>query len=133
MKALTGIVTALALTVSAAASTARPPLSQVAEIDDALMAVAIADDIRKRCDGIEARMFRAFLTIQSLEARARDLGYSEAEIEDYVTSKAEKARMRDKALNWLAARGVDGSDDAALCAYGRAAIAREDAVGRLLR
>ncbi len=123
----------VSLSAAAVAGQSAPPLSEVAEIDDGLMAVAIADDIRKRCDDIEPRLMRAYLTIRALERRAQDLGYSDEEIEDYVTSKAEKARMRTKALDWLKENGVDGADDAALCAFGVAAIERNDAVGRLLR
>jgi hypothetical protein len=112
---------------------ARPPLSQVAEIDNALMAIAIADEIRKRCDGIDARMLRAYTRIQQLESRARSLGYSKSEIEDYVTSKAEKARMRVKAEGYLAGQGVNAADTSALCRFGRAQIAQGGAIGSLLR
>ena len=119
---------ALALPVAA-----KPALRDVAEIDNGLMAVAIADEIRKSCDNISARMIRAYSTISALKSRAESLGYSDDEIDDYVTSKDEKARMRDKATAYLASRGVDASDKAALCAFGQSEIASDSAIGRLLR
>lgn len=116
-----------------AVAIAKPPLSQVAEIDDGLMAIAIADEIRKRCDDIDARLFKALSVINGLKARARALGYSDDEIEDYVTSGAEKARMAQKATNYLAGRGVSRDDTGQLCAFGAAEIARASAIGVLLR
>ncbi|SDY07460.1 DUF5333 domain-containing protein [Citreimonas salinaria] len=110
----------------------KPPLSQVPQIDDALMVIAVADDIRKRCDGIGARMVRAYITINNLKSQAQSLGYSDQEIDDYVTSKEEKARMKRKALAWLAAQGVDGTDTEQLCRFGQRQIDSNSAIGRLL-
>ncbi|ETX29480.1 DUF5333 domain-containing protein [Roseivivax isoporae] len=116
-----------------AAAQAKPPLREVSEIDDGLMAVAIADQIRKSCDGISARMIRAYSRLNTLKSRAESLGYSSGEIEDYVTSKDEKRRMRAKAERYLAQRGVDAADETQLCRFGRAEIASNTAIGSLLR
>lgn len=112
---------------------AKPPLSEVSEIDDGLMAIAIADEIRNTCDGINARMIRAYRQIKALENRAKALGYSEAEIDAYVNSKSEKKRMRKKAESWLSAQGIAAEDDKALCRFGKDDIARGGAVGYFLR
>ena len=112
---------------------AKPPLSEVARIDNGLMAVAIADEIRKTCDDIDARMIRAVSTLSSLKSEARSMGYSDDEIDDYVTSKDEKRRMRAKAEAYLASKGVDADNDAALCAFGKAEIAADTAIGTLLK
>lgn len=122
-----------ALCLPTTAPQAAHPLSEVAEIDDGLMAIAIADEMRRRCDGVQPRYWRAFQTLRQLEARARDLGFSDAQIEAYVTSDAEKARMREKATAWLAERSVDVADTDAFCGYARRAIDAENAIGRLLR
>jgi hypothetical protein len=111
----------------------RPPLSEVREIDGTLLAVAIANEVRQRCDDIAPRMIRAWSTLNGLKAKARDLGYSEDEIEDYVTSEAEKARMRRLGEIYVRQQGADPAVTADLCAFGRAEIARSTAVGRLLR
>ncbi|ASP21743.1 NADH dehydrogenase subunit E [Antarctobacter heliothermus] len=112
---------------------AKTPLNQVSEIDDGLMAIAIADEIRKNCNDISARMIRAYRQIQALEKRAKALGYSDDEIDTYVNSSAEKKRMRKKAETWLASKGVAASDEKALCKFGRDDIARGGPVGFFLR
>ncbi|MBV2360568.1 DUF5333 domain-containing protein [Thalassococcus sp. CAU 1522] len=133
MRVLTGLVLPLVLGLTLAApAAAKPPLRDVAKIDDHLMAVAIADEIRKSCEDISPRMIKAYSVLRSLKSDARALGYSDEEIEDYVTSKAEKARMRAKADAWLKARGVDPKDRAALCAFGKTEIARGSRIGELL-
>lgn len=125
---------ALALLMPAVGAAAdRPPLREVQEIDGALLAVAIANEIRERCPEIEPRWIRAYGTLNALKARARDLGYSEPEIEDYVTSEAEKQRMRRLGERYIRQHGADPDATAELCAFGRDEIARGSAVGRLLR
>lgn len=117
----------------AAAVSAKPPLREVSEIDDRLMVIAIADEIRKTCDEIEGRVFKGIFTLKALRSRAKDLGYTDDEIDSYVNSKAEKKRMRQKAEAYLASQGVDVSDEAALCRYGREEIARGGPVGFFLK
>lgn len=112
---------------------AKVPLSQVAVIDDSLMEIAIADEIRKTCGGISARMFRALGRLEDLKAKALSMGYSRQEIQDYVTSKSEKRRMRAKAEAYLAGKGVNGNNKSELCRFGSAEIKRGTAIGTLLR
>ena len=50
-----------------------------------------------------------------------------------MTSKAEKARMRDKAEAYLVAEGVPANDRAALCRYGQAQIRSQSEIGQLLK
>lgn len=127
------ILSFLVLIALSLPAVARPPLREVAEIDNGLMALAIADEIRKRCDGINARMIKAMGRINGLKSQAKALGYSDAEIDSYVTSNSEKARMRAKAESYLGSKGVQSGDTEALCAFGRAEMARATAIGSLLR
>lgn len=127
------VTLATVLSLAAAPVLAKPALRDVAEIDNGLMAIAIADEIRKTCDDIDARMIRALAYLSQLKSKARSLGYSDDEIDDYVTSKAEKARMRTKAESYLSARGVVPSDTASLCAFGKAEIDRGSVIGQFLR
>lgn len=122
----------VALSVGGVAS-AKPPLRDVAQIDDALMHVAIADAIRKSCSDIDARLIRAYSELNRLKALARDMGYTDDEVEDYVTSKAEKARMKDKAEQFLQANGVRPDDIPALCRFGQSQIQAQTDIGQLLR
>jgi hypothetical protein len=112
---------------------AKPPLREVAEIDDMVMKVAIADEIRKSCDGINARLLTAYLTLNGLKSLAREKGYSDEEIEKYVTSKSEKERMRLKAEAYLAENGVQANDRTALCQFGKTQIQAQTEIGQLLK
>lgn len=127
------VLAIVASSIISAPIQAKVPLREVSAIDDHLMAVGIADEIRKKCDGINARMIKALSVLQGLKSYARDLGYTNDEIDDYVTSNAEKKRMRAKAEAWLAARGVDGNDTGDLCRFGREQIAVGGKIGELLR
>lgn len=128
------LTTTLAVTLFAAtAGLAKPPLRDVAEIDNAVMVVAIADAIRKSCGDINARLIRAYTTLNSLKSEARARGYSDEEVEDYVTSKDEKARMKAKAERFLQANGVNPDDIPALCRFGKAQIRSQTGIGQLLR
>ena len=118
---------------AAVVASERPPLREVQEIDGALLAIAIADEVRRRCDAIAPRWLRAYARLSSLEARAAELGYSDAEIEDYIESEDEKARMRRLGEAYVRQQGYDPAVTAELCAFGRDEIASGSAVGRLLR
>lgn len=112
---------------------AKTPLREVAEIDDGLFAVAVADEIRKQCDTISARMIRAFMYMNALERRAKELGYSQTEIKAYVKSPEEKARMRARGEAFLKANGVSYADPETFCTLGRTEIAKGTQIGQLLR
>ena len=126
------IPTVLLCVALAVPAVAKPALRDVKEIDDTLMQIAIADEIRKSCSDISARMLRALGQVNALESKAKTLGYSDQEIDDYVTSKAEKKRMRAKAEAWLASQGVNAKDKKALCAFGHAQIDKKTYIGSLL-
>ena len=123
----------LAATLLTGAVEAKTPLRDVAEIDDALFDLGIADMIRKNCPTISARMLKAIGYVSGLEQRARALGYTDDEIDAYVDSKAEKDRMRAKAAAFFAARGVDTSDPQSYCAVGLEEIQKPSRIGSLLR
>lgn len=125
--------TTIALMIATQAVAAKTPLRDVAEIDDRLMAVAIADELRKTCDDIGARMIKAYSYLNALKSRARDLGYSDKEIDAYVTSKSEKKRMRIKAETYLKNLGVEPDNKSSFCAYGRKEISKGTLIGSLLR
>lgn len=124
---------AASMMATAGMSSALPPLREVKEIDDGLFAVAVADEIRKECTSISARMFRALSYINTLENRALELGYSEQEIKAYVKSKEEKARMRARGEAYLKANGVSYADPETFCTLGRAEIEKGTRIGQLLR
>lgn len=125
----------IAMTFALVASTsfAKPPLREVGEIDGTILAVGIADEIRKNCPTISARMFRAITVVNGLKSRARDLGYTDAEIDAYRKSDLEKERLKTERLAYFAAAGVEAGAPETYCALGAAEIAKGGQVGALLR
>ena len=112
---------------------AKPALRDVAEIENPLFAVAVAKEVADHCDTIAPRYLKGLGELRRLKARANELGYSDQEIRDHVESKTEKARMRAKGERLLAENGVSYDKPETFCAYGRAEIKNNSAIGVLLR
>lgn len=128
------VAVAMALTVwGGAAAAAKPPLREVAQINDGLFHIAVANEIRKSCDSIDARVLKAVWTMQALKRQAKDLGYTEAEIDAFTSNDAEKDRMRARGAKYYAERGVDPANPQDMCALGRAEIETHSQIGVLLR
>ncbi|SEO26434.1 hypothetical protein SAMN04490248_10376 [Salinihabitans flavidus] len=100
---------------------------------DGLIAVGVADEIRKNCPTISARLFRALRYLHGLENHAKKLGYSQDEIDAYVDDKAEEKRLRAIGADYMRARGVVEDDAKSYCALGRAEIEKSSQIGALLR
>jgi hypothetical protein len=128
-----GALLVILLLAPVGAAGAKPHLRDVAEIDDGILYIAIANEIRKTCDDIQARMIRALTRARGLHNRAKALGYSDAEIEAYLESKDEKNRMRRRGAAYLAQHGASQDRPESLCRLGRDEIERNSAIGVLLR
>lgn len=124
---------ALILSLAATSASAKPHLRDVPEIDGTLLAVGIADEIRKNCPSISARMVRALAVVNGLKTKARDMGYSEAEIDAYRKSDAEKDRLRAQGKAYMDAAGVSPDAPQTYCTLGRAEIEKGGQIGSLLR
>lgn len=112
---------------------AKPSLRDVPQIEDGLFAVAVAKEIRDECSSINGRTFKAIGVLTSLKREANQLGYSDDEIRAYIDSRAEKDRMRAKGEKFLAQNGVSYDNPETFCTFGRAEIAKNSAIGVLLR
>ena len=122
--ALTGFMATSAL--------ANPPLREVKRINDGLLYVGLADEIRKTCDGISGRIFKGIGRLRSIHRLAQDMGYSKAEIEAFVDNRAEKNRLKALGKTYLKANGASQSDPQSMCALGRKEIAKQSEIGTLL-
>lgn len=127
------ILTVSLLALSAGTVIAKPPLRDVAQIDNAVFDVAVADQIRKKCDDIAPRIITALSLYRETRKLARKLGYTDDEIEAYGDSKVEKARMRAKGEAYMRANGVVTSDPQSYCALGRKEIQKASRIGSMLR
>ncbi|MEP2889165.1 DUF5333 domain-containing protein [Tateyamaria sp.] len=124
---------ALILSLSAGALSAKPHLRDVAKVDRTLLAVGIADEIRKNCPSISARMLKALSVIRDVGAHARDLGYTEEEIDAYRKSDVEKDRLKAERREYLNAAGVVTDAPDTYCHLGRTEIEKGGQIGALLR
>lgn len=123
---------ALCLAVPVPAASAAS-LAQETDINDALFVIAVANEIRKECDSISPRLFTAIGRMNDLKAEARRRGYSDDEIDAYVNDKEEKRKMRERRNDYIRAQGAIPDDGPSLCALGRTEIAKQSAIGALLK
>lgn len=121
------------MVLPAAAVSAKPPLREVPEIDDALLWIAIANEIDKQCETINGRRLKGIGMLWDLRARANELGYTDDEIRAYVESDYEKSRMRRRGEAYVSAHGVSYDKPETFCALGRAEIKKNSAIGVLLK
>ncbi|HPD94032.1 MAG: DUF5333 domain-containing protein [Rhodobacter sp.] len=98
-----------------------------------LYTLALADQIRANCPAIEARTLRATSFVWSVYNRARDHGYSRAEIRAFQTHATTEARLRAEIGAYFARHGVREGQPDTYCALGHAEIAAGTEAGELLR
>jgi hypothetical protein len=111
---------------------ANPPLREVKSINEGLLYVGLADEIRKNCSSISGRIFRGVARLRSIHKSAVDMGYSKQEIETFVDSRAEKNRLKARGKAYLKANGASLSKPETMCALGKKEIAKNTAIGSLL-
>ena len=119
--------------IAGATAANQPPLGDVAEIREGLIAAAIAYEIGDKCDSLDARMMRGIAYLNGLRSTAEGLGYSEDEIRAYMEDDAEKDRLEAMARERLRSLGGVEGEWETYCAVGRAEMAADSAIGRLLR
>ncbi|QTN35859.1 DUF5333 domain-containing protein [Cognatishimia activa] len=119
--------------VAAGAAQAKQDLKDVPSVWNGLLNIGIANEIRETCPSISARMVRAALRLNSIQNEAEGMGYSQAEIDAFRKSEANKAAMRAEGEAYMKNNGVVKGDAETYCALGRAEIAKSSQIGRLLR
>ncbi|WP_458790200.1 DUF5333 domain-containing protein [Yoonia sp. MH D7] len=129
------MVFAIALGVigAAGASSAKPALKDVEYVREGIIATGMAIEISKKCNSISPRYFRGVGYLNTLKDHASRLGYSDSEIDAYTNDKAEEDRLTGVARARLVDLGAVTGNEATYCAVGRAEIAKNSAIGRLLR
>lgn len=103
------------------------------QISAGLFTVAFATAIRDICPSIDGRFFRGLSFVNTLQDQAIELGFTRAQIRAFVEDEAEVARMYDRVRAHAAERGASEDEPETVCALGRAEIAANTEVGRLLR
>ncbi|QYX55620.1 DUF5333 domain-containing protein [Roseovarius sp. SCSIO 43702] len=118
---------------SMGAVSAKAGLQNEKDINAGLLAVAAADKIRRECDSIGGRFFTARAYANQLKAMAKERGYTDAEIDAYVNSKANQRAMRERRNAYFKSKGASNLDAQSLCVLGRAEMSKKSAIGVLLK
>lgn len=108
------------------------PLSQEKHINDRLIAARIADRVRRTCPTIDGRILYAYGEARKLKSYARNKGYSNAQIDAFLDSKADKKRIYAVAEDYLKRKGAKAGDPQSFCAIGKQEIANRTIIGSLL-
>ncbi|MFN3277831.1 MAG: DUF5333 domain-containing protein [Paracoccus hibiscisoli] len=126
------IAAALALATLTTPAAALEPLSQNAYVNDRLTQARVADVVRRNCPSIDARLVRAFSEARALKRHARNQGYSEAQIDAFLDSRADRQRIYAEADRYMVENGVVNGQPETFCRLGRDEIARQTVAGSLL-
>jgi hypothetical protein len=126
----TGLLTA----VGSARADAFQALREDDRLHNGLLVITIGRHIERTCPTIERRNLAASTFLLGLANHAMSLGYSRAEVTEYVENDAEQDRYANLARAYFAQRGVTDDDDVeGACRVGRDEIAAGSPIGRLLR
>ncbi len=124
---------ALAGVIAGTTALANPPLKDVEAVREGLITAGMALELDDKCGDVSVRMIRGLNFLRGLENHARDLGYSEAEIDAYTSDSVEEERLKGIARARLSDLGVVPGDEATYCTVARAQIQQGTQLGRLLR
>ena len=124
---------AIALCCVPAPVVAAKGLAQEEALNEGLIAISMANVIRKTCPSISARMLKAWFYITTLETEAQSLGYSAQEVTAFVKDPMEKKRVLSIAQERLVDHGVIPEKPATYCKLGLAEIEAGTAIGKLLK
>ncbi|SDE00923.1 DUF5333 domain-containing protein [Limimaricola pyoseonensis] len=123
----------LGFVLVAGATAALPALRDNQKIRDGLISTAIAYEIGRKCDSLDARWLTGIGFLNSLRSHALDLGYSRAQISAFIDDDAEKDILEAEARALLEAKGgVEGQWET-YCEVGRREIAAGSRIGTLLQ
>lgn len=123
----------LGFAVLAGATAANPEIGQIPEISEGLINTAIAYEIDRVCDSLDGRRIEGINFLWSLKSKASELGYSDTEIRAFVDNDAEQDRLEAIARDRLRGMGAVEGQPETYCTVGRAEMAGQTEVGRLLR
>ncbi|MFN3663924.1 DUF5333 domain-containing protein [Yoonia sp.] len=132
-KTIAAMMVMLAAVGLAGNLSAQASLKDEPAVRNGIIQVGMAYEISRQCGDIRARTLRGIGYLQSLRTTARDLGYTDAEIDAFIDDKEEKRRLENMARAQLADLGAVAGEPDSYCTVGHAQIAANTRVGWLLR
>lgn len=128
------VVVALVTSAGAARADQWEKLRNDERVHNGLLMIAIGRHIELTCPTIERKRVPAAAFIWNLANYAMSLGYSRAEVTEYVEDDDEQERIIAIATQYLAEKGVTSLEDVeGACRIGRDEITSGSQIGRLLR
>ena len=118
---------------SEAPENGKPMLKDNEEVFQRLLFVAVANEIRERCDRIEARILTATFYVIGIQHYARSQGFTDEEIHEVRFNKDNQERLRAAGYAYLDENGVDRDAGTGYCALGDAEMKKKSQIGKLLK
>ena len=98
-----------------------------------LLQISVASKISEKCTSIEARKIQGLFALLEIKSVAKELGYTDNEINEFVSSEENKKKLKNETDVYLLDNGVDLNNVKTVCLFGLSEIDQETTIGSLLR
>jgi hypothetical protein len=98
-----------------------------------LLQISVASKISEKCTSIEARKIKGLFALLQIKSVAKELGYTDNEINEFVSSEENKKKLKNETDVYLLDNGVDLNNVKTVCLFGLSEIDQETTIGSLLR
>ena len=98
-----------------------------------LLQISVASKISEECTSIEARKIKGLFALLQIKSVAKELGYTDNEINEFVSSEENKKKLKNETDVYLLDNGVDLNNVKTVCLFGQSEIDQETTIGSLLR
>ena len=98
-----------------------------------LLQISVASKISEECTSIEARKIKGLFALLQIKSVAKELGYTDNEINEFVSSEENKKKLKNETDVYLLDNGVDLNNVKTVCLFGLSEIDQETTIGSLLR
>ena len=98
-----------------------------------LLQISVASKISEECTSIDARKIKGLFALLQIKSVAKELGYTDNEINEFVSSEENKKKLKNETDIYLLDNGVDLNNVKVVCLFGQSEIDQETTIGSLLR
>lgn len=98
-----------------------------------LLQISVANKISEECTSIDARKIKGLFALLQIKSVAKELGYTDNEINEFVSSEENKKKLKNETDIYLLDNGVDLNNVKIICLFGHREIDQETTIGSLLR
>jgi len=112
---------------------AKPLLIDNENIWHDLLQISVANKISEECTSIEARKIKGLFALLQIKSVAKELGYTDNEIKEFVSSEENKKKLLNDTDIYLLDNKVNINNVKFICLFGQSEIDQETTIGSLLR